>query len=171
MGEEATRKPGARLALMQLRPFRPAPAVTPLHEALRRAQEAAGGTPSEFTTVPWRFRGLDLDRARVLARLHAEAVAKERGDEVARQVYEKSAGVPGWIVVTCQKGSTPEEYERFSERCRTAAQRFALSLWSEEVQAEWITGSTLDEPVLAETVGFDPETEAAVGILWYGHQG
>jgi nitroreductase len=145
--------------------------VTPLHEALRRAQEAAGGTPSDFGMVPWRFRGLDTERARVLARVHAEAVARERGAEVGRQVYEKSAEVPGWIVVTCQKGRTPEEHERYSERCRTAAQRFALSLWSEEVQAEWITGATLDEPVLAEMAGFDPATEAAVGILWYGHQG
>ena len=155
---------------MQLRTFRNAPAVTPLHEALRRAQEAAGGTPSDFAAVPWRFRGLDAERARTLAWVHAQTVAREKGEAAARGVYEKGTGVPGWIVVTCRKGRTPEEYERFSERCRTAAQRFALSLWSEEVQAEWITGATLDDPSFAETVGYDPDAETAVGILWYGHE-
>ena len=155
---------------MQLRPFRHAPAAPPLHDALRRAREAAVDTPSDFASVPWRFRGLDPEGARAAAWVHAQSVARVRGEAAARVAYEKGASIPGWIVVTCRRGSTPEEYERYSERCRTAAQRFALSLWSEEVQAEWITGDEIDEPGLAKTAGFDPAAETVVGILWYGHE-
>lgn len=156
-----------------LRPPEPAepPPVAPvaLETALARAEEAARDPLGVLAVEPWGFYRLTPDAVSTVAWLYARLLEKEVGTESARAAYEQWQAIPGWVVVTCQRFDDPTAMERAREDTLTAVQRYALSLWSDNVPTNWVTDVITEAKELYDLVGADPVAEVVLGILWYGH--
>ncbi|CAN5854340.1 hypothetical protein BH23ACT11_BH23ACT11_15400 [soil metagenome] len=140
-----------------------------LREALRRAGEAAGGV-EVAGPEPWRFYSLGPRTTSALIWLWARKVEGEAGAEAARAAYDQWRSIPGWVLVTSIRRTNEDEMATSKERSLTAAQRFALSLWSEGIRTSWITEALDDnDDELYETLRIDRQAEVILGVLWYGH--
>lgn len=135
--------------------------------ALDRAQVAAQDVAGNYAAPPWRFVAVGESTAQALTRLHVRYVERQRGDEAARKAHEALSATPGWIVVTCAQVEDPAEAEHVLERSLTAVQRFALSLWAEDLHTRWAQPPFKDDPALADLLGLDTAAEFVIGVLWY----
>lgn len=145
----------------------PAPAV--LKDALARARAAARDPHGELALEPWRFHDLGADAIATVSWLYARLIEREVGAESARAAFEQWQAIPGWVIVTCHRFGDAEDMERAREASLTAAQRYALSLWSDHVPTNWVTDVIIEAKELYDLVGIDPAAEVILGILWYGH--
>lgn len=149
--------------------LRPTAGPTSLDAALRRAFDAARDVPVARSAVPWRFYRVEPRQAQALARLNARPTGAGTGTETLQAAYEGWRRVPGWAVITCLHVDDDEERAQLQERCLTAVQRIALSLWTEAVRTSWITDLVAESEEFYRIVGIDAERERVVGVLWYGH--
>jgi hypothetical protein len=140
-----------------------------LDAALQRAFAAARDVPVAYAVDPWRFTVLASEGVQAVAWLNARVVEAAVGPEEAQAAYEQWRSVPGWVIVSCLRDEDPERMAYLEERCLTAVQRVALSLWSENVRTSWVTDAVVQEERFYALAGLDPAAEAAVGILWFGH--
>lgn len=138
-----------------------------LPAALRRALEAAH--EEHGRRGPWRFYPLAPDSAAALAWLAARSLEPAVGHEGARAAYEQWRAVPGWVVVTCLRAQGEPEAEHNRIAARTAAQRASLSLWSDNIPANWVPDLVPDEAAFFELIGASDAHEVPVGVLLYGH--
>lgn len=140
-----------------------------LEAALARAMEAARDPFGMSQKELWQFRVLSPEISAAVAWLAARRLEAEVDLESARAAYEQWRAVPGWIAVTCARSSDPERMERLREAGRTAAQRYSLSLWSDNVPSNWVPDLVADDPAFYRLINADPSREEALGILLYGH--
>jgi len=140
-----------------------------LDEALARAKEASRDPSGTLREEPWRFYMLSPETAAAVAWLAARRLEAEVGLESARAAYEQWRAVPGWIVLTSTRSGEAERRERIREAGLTAAQRFSLSLWSDNVPSNWVPSLAADEPAFYRLIGADPLREEPLGLILYGH--
>ncbi len=143
--------------------------LNPLDAALRRAFEAVRDIDVDYAIDPWRFYRIEPEKAHAIAWLNARIIEDDAGIEAAQAAYDQWRSVPGWVVVTCIRVDDAEQQAHLIERSLTAVQRVSLSLWSESIRTSWITEMLVDDQRFYDVLAIDPEREAAVGILWYGH--
>lgn len=138
-----------------------------LRAALDRARAAADDVAGNYHTEPWRFLAIGDEAAAAVAWLHAQHVEQQRGAVEAARAHEAWRQIPGWIVVTCALADDPAQAEHLQERCLTAVQRFALSLWAEDVHTRWTQPAVKDDHAFTDLLGIDPAAEFVIGVLWY----
>ncbi len=155
--------------------LRPMPPAEPdlLDAALRRAFDTARDVPvgggALAGVAPWRFYRIRAEQAQTIAWLNARLIEADAGIEAAQAAYDQWRSIPGWVIVTCLRADDDAQQAHLDERCLTAVQRLALSLWSEAIRTSWITDLVVENDEFYRVVGIDARRERAVGILWYGH--
>lgn len=141
----------------------------PPHDIVLEALRLARWAPNHRLTEPWRFYLLGDETAEAIARRNAELVAAQRGANAGQKKLERWRAMPGWLAVTAQRSDDAQrEREDYAATC-CAVQNFQLYLWSHGIGVKWTTGDVTRDPRFAELVGFDPEAERLVGLLWYGY--
>lgn len=150
-------------------PAEPAPHEAALERALAAARGVALDPADAATGEVWRFHVLAPEAARAVAWLLARRIEESGGLEPAMAALDQMRSVPGWVVVTARRDDDDERAAHYRERSLTAVQRAALQLWSEGIRTSWSTEMALEEPAFYEAAGLDPDAEAALGVLWFGH--
>ena len=146
--------------------FRP---ECPPRDLILQAIELARWAPNHKHTEPWRFHLLGPHASSRIVELNTRLVADEKGAEAAEAKQKRWSAVPGWLAVTCAVGGDPvRDEEDYAATC-CAIQNLALYLWSAGVGTKWSTGAVTRHPEYPQLVGFDPETQRNVGLIWYGY--
>lgn len=70
-----------------------------------------------------------------------------------------------WVLVTCRHAAEPGHAAHLRERSLTAAQRFALSLWLDGLDAVWTTEGLPDGDTV-RAAGIAIGAADPVGLLW-----
>lgn len=144
--------------------------LLPHRDAVLRAIEAARYAPEAGHSEPWRFYLIGRDTAEAIAWIAARRVELTHGTEAARREFDKWRTTPGCVVVTCASTEENATFERDLEDCCTATQKFVLSLWSEDINTEWVTHGVTDEPQFFDVLGISQAEERVVGLVWYGQR-
>ncbi|MEM9996125.1 MAG: hypothetical protein AAF809_00360 [Bacteroidota bacterium] len=134
--------------------------------ALDRAHVAARDVAGNYATPPWRFVVAQGETTQALSRLYAQHARGQQADQ-ASGVRRPLSSEVGWVVVACERADHPDEAEHLLERSLTAVQRFALSLWSEDLHTRWAQPAVKDDPAVAHLLDIDPASESVIGVLWY----
>lgn len=132
------------LALSVPTPYQP-PTLS-VSEAVTLAVRETGAVPGAFASPPCTFHPLENE---------GEALMDLRPDNESRGV---------WVLVTSQVSSEADHRAHLRERCRTAAQRFVLTLACEGIDATWI--DDVPEPARLRAAGFDVGAGEPVGLMW-----
>lgn len=110
-----------------------------------------------------------------VCQLNAEIVSSKKGEEAGQKKLKRWLQMPGWLVVTCKKGSDNGDFNNPTSlaredyaACCCAVQNLCLSLHSQGIGTKWTTGPVNFDPKFAEAVGFGAEEEYTVGTLWFG---
>lgn len=111
--------------------------------ALRRAAGAALDVSGAYADTPVGFWPLDG---------RAPGVAPPRDGGM-------------WVLVTCRHAAEPAHAAHLRERSLTAAQRFALSLWVDGLDAVWTTDGLPDGDDV-RVAGIAIGAADPVGLLW-----
>lgn len=141
---------------------------------LRQAINAATFAPNHKRTEPWRFHLLGPESIRKVCKLNAKLVSANKGPEAGEKKLQRWLAMPGWLVVTCQKGECGDMMQPTSlaredyAACCCAIQNLSLSLHANGVGTKWTTGPVNFDPEFAEAVGFPPDEEYVVGTIWFG---
>jgi len=146
--------------------YKPDPVPEAIVEA---AVEVARWAPNHHLTEPWHFYLLGHESKEAIVELNAELVEADKGTEAAEAKRTKWSAVPGWLVVTCLRSVDPKTAREDYAACCCAVQNLMLYLWSEGVGSKWTTGKVTEDPGFPRIVGFDPEVEQPVALLWYGY--
>lgn len=120
------------------------PACADADAAVARAAAQAAEVSGAFARTPVRF-----------VRLPAPPLAgtvPDRGDGV-------------WVLVSCERSADAAHEAHLGERCRTAVQRFTLSLWQDGVEAVWLPDH-VPPPDVLRRAGADLGSHAPVGLVW-----
>jgi nitroreductase len=144
-------------------------------ETLQQAIHAATYAPNHKRTEPWRFHLLGPESIQKVCKLNAKLVSAEKGPEAGEMKLKRWLAMPGWLVVTCQKGSDdtsmlePTSLAREDyAACCCAVQNLCLSLHASGMGTKWTTGPVNFDPEFPVAVGFSPEKEYVVGTIWFG---
>ena len=70
-----------------------------------------------------------------------------------------------WVLVTCRRSDEPGHAAHLRERSLTAAQRFALSLWRDGLDAVWVQDG-LPDGAAFQAAGLPIGTAEPVGLVW-----
>ncbi len=121
----------------------PTALLSDAHVALRRAAGAALDVSGAYADSPAGFWPLG-------GRASGVAPARDGGT---------------WVLVTCRHAAEPGHAAHLRERSLTAAQRFALSLWLDGLDAVWTVDGLPDgDDVRAAGVAIG--AAEPVGLLW-----
>lgn len=143
---------------------------TPVPKNLvREALEAATWAPNHHVTEPWRFYLLGTNTIKACVDLVRE-ICTAKKDAKAGEFKAKSwSEKPGWLVVTCRKSDDELLQQEDYAACCAAVQNFMLYLRKAGVGSKWTTGDITRDPRFFDIVGLDAESEAVVGLIWYGY--
>jgi len=136
---------------------------------IESAIEVARWAPNHHLTEPWHFYLLGPESKAAIVERNTELVEADRGLEAAEAKRAKWGAVPGWLVVTCLRSTDPKTAREDYAACCCAVQNLMLYLWSEGVGSKWTTGKVTEDSSFPRIVGFDPEVEEPVALLWYGY--
>ena len=126
-----------------LAPPAPLPSAGALAAVLDRAAADAADVPGAYAEPPWAFRPATPSAERLLGAHGGTAPG-------------------GWIVVACRRGGDAAQQSHIRERCRTAAQRFTLTLAADGVDTSWREDGLPE--ALAAAAGLAPD-EAVLGVI------
>lgn len=138
-------------------------------EMIVRAIELARWAPNHHATEPWHFYLLGRETAEAIAHLNADVVSAGRGAEAGAEKLARWLAIPGWLLLTCDRGDDAEREREDYAACCCAAQNLQLYLWSEGVGVKWTTGKVTRDPRFHDLVWVDPAVESVVGLFWYGY--
>ena len=138
-------------------------------ELVREAVETATWAPNHHVTEPWRFYLLGEQTVERCLDLCYDIVSATKGAEKAAFKRESWAEKPGWRAVTCARSDDPLLEREDYGACCAAVQNLLLYLWKLGIGSKWTTGAITRDPRFAEIVGFEPEREFVVGLIWYGY--
>lgn len=109
--------------------------------------DEAGSVSGAFASSPCAF-------------VHLEGAARTLADE-----HRPEGTADGeWVMVTVRRSPEVGHQAHLRERCRTAAQRFVLTLACEDVESVWVEVA-LDAEALG-SAGVDMGTCEPVGLVW-----
>lgn len=145
--------------------FEPDP---PPRELILRAIDLARWAPNHHLTEPWHFYLLSDETKEAIVQLNAEIVTQAKGSAAGEAKRERWSGIPGWLVVTCDRSEDPLRAEEDYAACCCAIHSLSLYLWSQGVGVKWTTGEVTRDPRFYEAIWADPQAERVVGLLWYG---
>ena len=138
-------------------------------EKIKHAINVARWAPNHHLTEPWHFYLLGPETVAAVIELNTKITREESGDEAASAKQERWSKIPGWMVVTCDKSIEPRQMQEDYAACCCAIQNMMLYLWSENIGMKWTTGKVTRNPRFHDLLWIDPDTEAVVGLLWYGY--
>ena len=141
----------------------------PSRDIVLAALESAVWAPNHRKTEPWRFHWLGPKSVEAIIALNSELVAVKKGTDDAEKKRRQWSAVPGWLLVTCVRAEDALQAEEDYAACCCAIQNLMLALWSQGVGTKWSTGDVSRQPRFAEIVGFSPEKERPVSLIWYGY--
>ena len=138
-------------------------------ELVREAIEVATWAPNHHVTEPWHFYRLGPEAINYCLDLVRDIVSTKKspaaGEFKAQSWWQK----PGWLVVTC-KSSDDELLQREDyAACAVAVQNFMLYLRKAGIGSKWTTGDITRDERFAKIVGFAPDKEFVVGLVWFGY--
>lgn len=145
------------------------PGRVPSREEILEAIDLARWAPNHHLTEPWRVYLLGSESVEAICRHNADIYAETRGEQAGEAKYQRWRGIPGWLVVTCRKSDDDVRQREDFAACSCFVQNFQLYLWSRGIGVKWTTGDVTRTERFVEIVGFDPEEEMLVGMLWYGY--
>ncbi len=146
--------------------FRP---EAPPRETVLEALELALWAPNHHLTEPWHFYLLGPDTKQAIVDLNTRLVQERQGEAAARAKRERWSAIPGWLLLTCDRSSEQQRFLEDYAACCAAAQNLALYLWSAGIGMKWTTGDVTRHPEFFEHTWMDPDSEAVVGLFWYGY--
>ena len=125
-------------------PLRPSASDDEATTALRRAARAADDVSGAYADSPFGFWPLTGPAAGLAGPLR-----------------------PGgqWVLVTCRRSDEPGHAAHLRERSLTAAQRFALSLWRDGLDAVWVQDGLPDGDAF-RSAGLPLGPADPVGLVW-----
>lgn len=141
----------------------------PPRETVLAALESARWAPNHHHTQPWRFYLLGPQVAARIAGLNAELVRAKSGEAAAASKHARWLAMPGRLVVTCQRGESPDGEREDYAACCCAIQNFSLSLWASGLGSKWSTGKVTRDPRFMTEIGADAAREFTVGLIWFGY--
>ncbi|NNC77986.1 MAG: nitroreductase [Woeseiaceae bacterium] len=133
------------------------------------AIEAATWAPNHHVTEPWTFYLMGPESIEKCLDLCHEIVSAKKGADAADFKRANWAEKPGWLVVTCEKSDDKVLQQEDYASCSAAVQNLMLYLWQADIGSKWTTGPITRHPRFADIVGFDPDHEFVVGLIWYGY--
>lgn len=137
-------------------------------DLVRRALAAATTAPNHKRTEPWRFAVFGPDARTALIDLNAAIFTERQGEEAGASKRTAWAGIPAFVLVTQRLADDPVRRQEDYAAVACAIQNLALVLHAGGVGTKWTTGPVTRDPRLAALAGFDPDTEAVVGLLHIG---
>ena len=96
-------------------------------------------------------------------------VAAKKGDKAADFKRHCWSEKPGWLVVTCQRSKDELVQQEDYAACCAAIQNLSLYLWKAGIGTKWTTGDITRHADFCDIVGFDPDAQFVVGLIWYGY--
>ncbi len=138
-------------------------------ELVREAIEVATWAPNHHVTEPWHFYRLGPETISHCLDLVRDIVSTKKGPDAGEFKAQSWSQKPGWLVVTC-KSSDDELLQREDyAACAAAVQNFMLYLRKAGSGSKWTTGDITRDERFAQIVGFDPDKEFVVGLVWFGY--
>lgn len=133
------------------------------------ALELATWAPNHRKTEPWRFYRLGPQTKAALCDLNGKLVAEKKGLEAGEAKRRQWVTIPGWLAVTCRRSADALLEEEDYAACCCAIQNLTLALWSAGIGSKWSTGDVTRQPEFSRLLGFNPDEEKLVGLVWYGY--
>jgi len=141
----------------------------PSMEMIQMALEHATWAPNHQMTQPWHFYLIGSETAERICQLNAELVRVKQGDKVAGMKLRRWREIPGWLLLSCDKGGDDCRNEEDYAACCCAAQNLSLYLWEKGVGMKWTTGTVTRDQRIYDIMRIDRERQKIVGLFWYGY--
>ena len=145
------------------------PDKIPDKSIVKEAIAAACWAPNHHLTEPWHFYLLGKETVEDICVLNKEMLTETKGIEAAEKKVKRWMGIPGWIVVTCQKSDDGLRYQEDYAACSCAIQNLMLILWQQEIGTKWSTGPVIRDEHFYDLVWVNEDMENIIGIVWYGY--
>ena len=145
------------------------PDKMPDSSIIKEAIESACWAPNHHLTEPWHFYLLGKETVVDICELNKELLIETKGIEAAEKKVKRWLGIPGWIVVTCQKSNDELRYQEDYAACSCAIQNLMLILWQQGIGSKWSTGPVTRNEKFYDLVWVNKELENIIGIVWYGY--
>jgi nitroreductase len=121
-------------------------------DVLERVLTAGTWAQNHRLTEPWRFIVLGPEAHRAIAAIDAKLATK-----------------PAIVAVTYRlSGDAFQRREDYAATC-CAIQIIQLAAWADGLGMQWSTGRTAQLPETRLLLGFDPDEEELVGLLYFGY--
>lgn len=141
----------------------------PDKNTVKEAIASACWAPNHHLTEPWHFYHLGKETVIEICALNKEMLIETKGLEAAEKKVKRWLGIPGWIVVTCQKSDDELRYQEDYAACCCAIQNLMLLLWQQGIGTKWSTGPVIRDERFYDLVWVNEDMEKVVGIVWYGY--
>lgn len=138
-------------------------------EKIKQAVDVSRWAPNHHLTEPWHVYLLGKETINSIIELNTELVRKISGDEAANAKKERWSGIPGWLVITCDKSTDSLRQQEDYAACCCMVQNMLLYLWSENIGIKWSTGAITRDDRFYDLLWLDPALEQVIGIFWYGY--
>ncbi len=136
---------------------------------VRDAIEAATWAPNHHVTEPWRFYLLGPETIERCLDLCQDIVTENKSADAAAFKRDSWSKKPGWLVVTCRRSDDELTEREDYAACAAAVQNLMLYLWAADLGSKWTTGPITRDERFTDIIGFDPDEEFVVGLIWYGY--
>lgn len=137
-------------------------------ELIHEAIELARWAPNHRLTEPWHFYILGEKTIAKTVELIVDIKSSGEADPNRDAVLNRLQGVPGWLVVTCNKSEDPLLQQEDYAACACAVQNMMLYLWQAGVGVKWTTGKVIRDVRFFDLLGVNRDEEIIVGLFWYG---
>ena len=145
--------------------FEPEPVGT---ESLLTGIELARWAPNHKLTEPWRFYLVGPKTREAIIDCAADYERQIKGERAAEARRARFAAVPGYFVLTSKRSDDSLVDRENYAACCCAVENLMLYLWQCGIGVKWSTGAITRQPRFYDVIGIDAETEAVVGMFWYG---
>lgn len=138
-------------------------------EKIKQAIDVARWAPNHYLTEPWHVYLLGKETINAIIELNTRLVRSNNGDEAAQAKKERWSGIPGWMVITCDKSSDNLRQQEDYAACCCMVQNILLCLWNENIGVKWSTGTITRDDRFYDLLWIDPSAEVVIGMFWYGY--
>tara|TARA_R110002096_G_scaffold118489_4_gene256602 strand:+ start:4841 stop:5404 length:564 start_codon:yes stop_codon:yes gene_type:complete len=136
---------------------------------IKTAIATACWAPNHHLTEPWNFYSLGKETVNSVCELNRTMLMETKGKEAAERKYKRWMGIPGWLVVTCQRSNDELLFQENYAACCCVIQNLMLGLWDKGIGTKWSTGPVTREDQFYDLVWVNKELEKIVGLIWYGY--
>lgn len=145
--------------------FEPQPVGT---AELMTGIELARWAPNHKLTEPWRFYIVGPKTRAAIIEFAAEYEREIKGERAAEARRARLAAIPAYFVVTSRRSEDSLVERENYAACCCAVENLMLYLWQCGIGVKWSTGAMTRQQGFYDIVGIDADSEALVGMFWYG---